>query len=317
MKFHTLIASRSLLGAALALTAVHGHADEGGVPFWFSGQYASLSATPATPGWSLTTMGYGYSGSASTGKLLPRGNTVSAGVSSDVALLLAQLSYAPETKWLGGQASLGVGFGYGRNSTKADISTSALGTQLNRTDTVNGFTDLYPVASIAWTQGVHNWMTYATGDIPVGAYDSKRLANIGIGHAAFDAGGGYTYLNPQSGREFSVVGGLTYNWENSDTKYKNGVDSHIDWAASQFLSANWEVGLAGYVYYQLTGDSGSGAKLGPFKSRVAAIGPEIGYAFKFGGLPAYANLRAYYEFWAQNRVSGYAVFATLVLPLGK
>ena len=151
----------------------------------------------------------------------------------------------------------------------------------------------------------------------MGAYDSKRLANIGIGHAAFDAGGGYTYLNPQSGREFSVVGGLTYNWENSDTKYKNGVDSHIDWAASQFLSANWEVGLAGYVYYQLTGDSGSGAKLGPFKSRVAAIGPEVGYAFKFGGLPAYANLRAYYEFWAQNRVSGYAVFATLVLPLGK
>jgi hypothetical protein len=262
-------------------------------------------------------MGYGYSGSASTGKLLPRGNTVSAGVSSDVALLLTQLSYAPETKWLGGQASLGVGFGYGRNSTRADISTSVLGTQLNRTDTVNGFTDLYPVASIAWTQGVHNWMTYATGDIPVGAYDSKRLANIGIGHAAFDAGGGYTYLNPQSGREFSVVGGLTYNWENSDTKYKNGIDSHIDWAASQFLSANWEVGLAGYLYYQLTGDSGSGAKLGPFKSRVAALGPEVGYAFKFGGLPAYANLRAYYEFWAQNRVSGYSVFATLVLPLGK
>ncbi|MDM0082885.1 transporter [Variovorax sp. J31P179] len=317
MTSHTAIASRSLLGAALALAAVHAHADEGGVPFWFSGQYSSLSATPATPGWSFTTMGYGYSGSASTGKLLPRGNTVSAGVSSDVALLLAQPSYAPETKWLGGQASLGVGFGYGRNSTKADIATSALGVQLNRTDTVNGFTDLYPVVSIAWTQGVHNWMTYATGDIPVGAYDSNRLANIGIGHAAFDAGGGYTYLDPQSGREFSIVGGFTYNWENSDTKYKNGVDSHIDWAASQFLSANWEVGLAGYVYYQLSGDSGSGARLGPFKSRVAAIGPEVGYAFKVGGLPAYANLRAYYEFWAQNRVSGYAVFATLVLPLGK
>ncbi|MGO4396461.1 transporter [Variovorax sp. M-6] len=316
MTSHTSIAPLRLLCAALALSAAHAHADEGGVPFWFSGQYSSLSAMPATPGWSFTTMGYGYSGSASGGKLLPRGNTVSAGVNSDVALLLAQPSYAPETKWLGGQPSLGVGFGYGRNSTKADISTSALGVQLNRTDTVNGFTDLYPVVSIAWTQGVHNWMTYATGDIPVGAYDSKRLANIGIGHAAFDTGGGYTYLDPQSGREFSVVGGLTYNWENSDTKYKNGVDSHIDWAASQFLSANWEVGLAGYVYYQLTGDSGSGARLGPFKSRVAAIGPEVGYAFKVAGLPAYANVRAYYEFWAQNRVSGYAVFATLVLPLG-
>jgi hypothetical protein len=90
----------------------------------------------------------------------------------------------------------------------------------------------------------------------------------------------------------------------------------LDWAASQFLSANWQVGVAGYVYYQLTGDSGSGAKLGPFKSRVASIGPQVGYLFKIGGLPAYANLRGYWEFWAQNRLEGYAIFATLSIPLG-
>jgi hypothetical protein len=28
------------------------------------------------------------------------------------------------------------------------------------------------------------------GDIPVGAYDSMRLSNIGIGHGAIDGGGG-------------------------------------------------------------------------------------------------------------------------------
>jgi hypothetical protein len=32
------------------------------------------------------------------------------------------------------------------------------------------------------------------------------------------------------------VAGVTYNWENSDTNYKNGVDSHRDWALSQLLS---------------------------------------------------------------------------------
>jgi hypothetical protein len=308
---------RRVLGPALLLGAVAAQADEGGVPFWFSGQYSSLSAVPATPGWSLTVLGYGYSGEASAGKTLSRGDAVSAGLNSNVALVMAQPSYAPEAKWLGGQASLGLGFGYGRNSTRADVSTSAIGVQLNRTDTVNGFTDLYPVASIAWTRGVHNWMSYVTGDIPVGAYDSRRLANIGIGHAAIDAGGAYTYFNQQDGREFSVVGGLTYNWENNETKYKNGIDSHVDWAVSQFLSANWEIGVAGYVYYQLTGDSGEGAKFGPFKSRIAAIGPELGYAFTMGGKPAYANVRAYYEFWAQNRIKGYAVFATVVLPLGR
>jgi len=40
-------------------------------------------------------------------------------------------------------------------------------------------------------------MTYITGDIPVGAYQSDRLSNVGIGHGAIDAGGGYTYFDPQ------------------------------------------------------------------------------------------------------------------------
>jgi hypothetical protein len=41
-------------------------------------------------------------------------------------------------------------------------------------------------------------MTYVFGDVPVGAYDSTRLANIGVGHGAIDAGGGYTYFAPES-----------------------------------------------------------------------------------------------------------------------
>ena len=36
----------------------------------------------------------------------------------------------------------------------------------------DGFSDLYPEAALRWNNGVNNWMTYATGDIPVGTYDS-------------------------------------------------------------------------------------------------------------------------------------------------
>jgi hypothetical protein len=39
------------------------------------------------------------------------------------------------------------------------------------------------------------FMTYLTGDIPVGAYDPTRIANIGIVHGAIDSGGGYTYYH--------------------------------------------------------------------------------------------------------------------------
>src|SRR5258707_13988771 len=97
-------------------------------------------------------------------------------------------------------------------------------------DSVWGFGDLIPQAALRWNNGVHNYMTYITGDIPVGAYDSTRLSNIGIGHGAIDAGGGYTYLNPQTGHEFSGVLGFTYNFSNQSTQYQNGVDMHFDWA---------------------------------------------------------------------------------------
>jgi hypothetical protein len=139
---------------------------------------------------------------------------------------------------------------------------------------------------------------------------------LGIGHGAIDAGGGYTYLDQQRGRELSAVAGLTYNFQNNDSHYNNGIDSHLDWAASQFLSASWHVGVAGYVYYQPAGDSGSGNPLGSFKSRVAAAGPEVGSLFKIMGNQAYVNARAYKEFWAKNRVEGYTLFATLSISFG-
>jgi hypothetical protein len=104
---------------------------------------------------------------------------------------------------------------------------------------------------------------------------------------------------------------------NNQTHYQNGIDSHLDWSVSQFVSQNWQVGIAGYGYYQLTADSGSGNRVGAFKSRIAAVGPQIGYLFNIGKKQAYINLRAYKEFWAQNRVEGYAMISTISIPLGK
>lgn len=129
--------------------------------------------------------------------------------------------------------------------------------------------------ALRWNAGVHNYMAYVTGDIPVGAYNPTRLANIGIGHGAIDAGGGYTYFNPQTGHEFSAVLGMTYNFKNPDTQYQSGVDLHLDWAASQFLSKQTFVGVVGYVYKQVGCDSGSGDRVGCFQSQVAAAGPQV------------------------------------------
>ena len=292
-------------------------ADEGGVPFWMSGQYASMAAVPSQPGWSLVLMPYIYSGSADKSKNFQHGQSINAGLSARESIFLFQLGYSAEEKILGGQPYVGVGWGPGANTTTAFASVSSLNTEFNKANSATGSTDIYPLASLAWNKGNNNFMTYVTGDIPVGTYSATSLSSIGIGHAAMDAGGGYTYLNNTTGLEFSSVVGATYNWMNNQTNYKNGIDSHLDWSVSQFLSQNWQVGIAGYVYYQLTADSGSGDRVGAFKSQVAAIGPQIGYLFNIGKKQAYINLRAYKEFWAQNRVEGYAMISTISIPLGK
>lgn len=302
------------LGIALA-GASAARADEGGLSLWLPGLYGSFAAVPGVPGWTFGTVYYHPSVSTGADVQFPRGGQVDVGVAGRGDLFAFGPTYIFEEPFWGAQAALGVLAIAGRNSASADATlTGPNGNTItgHRTDSVTAFGDLFPQASLKWNRGTSNFMTFAMGNIPVGAYDPDRLANLGLGHAAVDAGVGYTYLNPATGREFSIVGGLTYNFENPDTDYQNGIDGHIDWAASQFLSEQVHVGLVGYAYQQLTGDSGEGAVLGDFKSRVFGIGPQLGYKFDAGDKTAgYVNVKGYYEFGAENRPEGWNVWLTL------
>ena len=122
-------------------------------------------------------------------------------------------------------------------------------------------------------------MLYGTTGIPVGAYDINRMSAIGLGHWAVDGGIGYTYYNEKAGVEWSVVTGLTYNFVNPYTDYRSGIDWHVDWSLSPYVSEKMLIGAVGYVYGQLTGDSAPGVLFGDSRSRVAAIGPQIGFFF--------------------------------------
>jgi hypothetical protein len=149
----------------------------------------------------------------------------------DLGIVIPNYTFA--TPVLGGQLSVGALAMYG------NVSTSLAGTLTgtltapggsipfmrsdNISDTAWGFGDVVPIVSERWNFGVHNVMTYITGDIPVGAYDSTRLSNIGLGHGAVDAGGGYTYFNPQTGHELSAVLGFTYNLLNPSTDIRTAL----------------------------------------------------------------------------------------------
>jgi hypothetical protein len=305
-------------------------ADEGGVSFWIPGLFGSLAAAPQQPGWSFTTFFYNTNVKAGAdvafARQVNRGNinvnftgNLNINLKADAPLQFFLPSYTFATPVLGGQATFLLLGAYGRNDTSVSGTLTGggpLGFTVSggRSDTTWGWGDLAPMFTLRWNKGLDNWMAYITGDIPVGAYDPNRLANIGIGHGAIDAGGGYTYFNPQTGHEFSAVLGFTYNFENQDTNYKNGVDMHLDWGASQFLTKEWQIGLVGYFYNQLSCDSGSGDRVGCFESRVIGVGPQIGHIFKVGeNHQGYLNLKGYKEFDAAHRPDGWNVWATLVI----
>ncbi len=325
----------SLLTGATAIAALTlpqiARADESGVSFWLPGQVGDLSAVPqAAPGMSWAETYYHTTVAASgavaaareiqIGRFNPNVNVnFNASLHADADLLFVSPTYTFATPVLGGQFAAGITGIFGRSAATIDgtLTVGAGGFAATRmgsiSNSITSVGDLYPMLTLKWNSGVNNYMTYLTGDIPVGAYNPNSIANIGIGHGAIDGGGGYTYFNPATGQTFSGVGGFTYNFKNPDTGVQSGVDFHFDWNAMQFLTKEVFFGAVGYAYQQVSNDTGQAPILGGFRSRVVGVGPQIGMIFPVGDMQGFLSLKAYGEFDAQNRPSGWNTWLTFAI----
>ncbi|KRQ03035.1 SphA family protein [Bradyrhizobium manausense] len=296
-------------------------ADSGGVSFWLPGIFGSLAAVPAAPGWAYSTIYIHLNDKAGGGQnFVTSGGipgSVTAGLNAHADVLVQGITYTSPMPVLGGQAAFtlltapgNIGVGIDATLTGPRGNTISGGASDNRTT----LTDVFYQGTLKWNQGVHNELVYLTGNIPSGTYDSSRLANLSFGFPAIDAGAGYTYLDPKSGHEFSIVGGLTYNFTNSALRYQNGIDFHLDWAASQFVSKTVHVGIAGYYFQQITDDSGPGARLGGFRGMSVGIGPQIGFMIPMSeGYQGYLNIRGYKDLEVENRPSSWSTWVTFSL----
>jgi hypothetical protein len=334
----TQSAQRQLLGtlipvlaAALLGGATGAVADEGGVSFWVPGTFGALAAAPLPQGYSLANVYYhspvNGGGDISIARQVPIAGVptkvplnldLRVSVASNLALSIP--SYVFASPVLGGQASIGLIIPYGSN--RVSIDQTLIGPRGTvpfafggpSSDAAIGVGDLEPQASLRWNFGTYNnLMTYLTGDVPVGMYSPSALANIGYGHGAIDSGSGYTYFDQKTGQEFSAVLGFTYNFVNPSTEYQNGVDMHLDWSLSRFFTENLQAGMAGYMYKQVSCDSGLGDKVGCFESRVLGVGPQLGYVVPLGHLQGYLNLKAYQDFDWEHRPHGWSGWVTFVL----
>jgi hypothetical protein len=315
------IVAPGILCAIGTLSPAPALADAGGVSFWLPGAFASLAATPTVPGWAYSTIYLHLQANAGATQNFVTSNgargSVVAGLSAHGDALVQGITYTSPLSVLGGQAAFTVLAAPGNLGVGIDATlTGPRGNTVSGVATDNRTTvsDVLYQGTLKWNQGVNNEMVYVVGNIPSGTYDPNRLANLSFGYPAVDIGAGYTYLDQKTGHEFSVVGGLTYSAINPYLQYQNGIDFHVDWAASQFISKTVHVGLVGYFFQQLTDDSGPGAKLGGFRGMAVGLGPEIGFIIPLSkDYQGYLNLRGYKDLETENRANTWSTWVTFAI----
>jgi hypothetical protein len=287
---------------------------EGAVGIYLLGSKGSLAGVTPPPGIYLQSDDYFYSGDAGASRTLPFGGAVVAGIDADAYYKIATgLWVLPDTV-LGGNFGLGISLVGGWKGVSASVIVDPVG-GIDDDDDTAAFGDPILSAQLGWNRGNWHWNVGTLINVPIGQWDEGQLANLGFNRWAVDLNGAVTWLDPASGFEISGAVGVTFNFENPTTDYKSGTELHLEFAAVQNFSKRFALGVAGYHYDQLSGDSGPGARLGPFEGLVTAIGPLAKYNFDIGLATMSSNLRWFAEFDTRNRLEGNAVLLTLSLPL--
>jgi hypothetical protein len=304
---------RSVAGVLVALGAASAPSDVRSAEFGFNiyptgSLNLGAGATPP-PGFYFTTVAGYYQGSISGNVNV--GRAVAVGLDVKFFTAAANLLYVPKEEFLGGRAAFSVNIPGGHIGLNAQATVGAL--SASKEVAGWGLGDIMARAQLGWTQGAFSHTVYVSAWAPTGRYEPTFAPNIGLNRPAVDVTWGFTYLDPATKIELSGAAGLTFNAVNAATNYQTGVESHFEWAVGKHFSETVSLGVAGYHYVQLTGDSGSGATLGEFKGRNNGIGPALNFATKLGGHAAVLSLRHFWEYETVRHFGGTLSTAALTI----
>lgn len=265
----------SFLGSAVGLcvacsTFTNGWAAEGASSHYLPGTAGDLGlAIPPEPGLQLSNIIWIQAGQTSVAVLQGQ---VDFSLDLTIVLDLASAFYTVEAPSLGGTYTFGVTVPFGGANLKGTL-TGPFGRSISGSD------DTFSISDIALVPGQFNW---TIGDFhlslaetviaPTGGYNLNNAINVGRNYWSFDTVGAVSYLNNDTGTEVSAKLGFMINTRNNETDYKTGNEFHLDFTANQFITPSFALGFRGYYYQQVTGDSGSGAVLGDFKSSSVGLG---------------------------------------------
>jgi hypothetical protein len=162
----------------------------------------------------------------------------------------------------------------------------------------------------SWDNGEFSHSFHLLAVTPTGRYASGFYPFVGLNRPSFDVGWAFTWFDKGSKLQFNGALGFMASLENDATHYRTGDEFHLEWAVGYKFDNGLIIGVAGYDYRQITGDSGSGAILGPFEGTVDAIGPGLSYSGKFGDTPVTISVRDYEQYNAKHMIRGNLALAS-------
>jgi hypothetical protein len=307
------------LAGVLAL-AQPARASESGASFYLLGSGGPEAAIPPPlQGVFLGNTVYYYRGESRGNRPLILNGNIAAGIDGTIAADFPAVLWVPSTNILGGTLSAGAMLPFGQVWASASALLSGpRGNQfgVSRGDTAFVIGDPVLTASMAWKLGNTYVQLSDLLNIPVGEYREDALANLAFHRVADDRSVAASWHEPKSGWDVSGKTGFTFNGVNGATDYRTGTEWHLEGAVEKQLTPAWALGVQAYYFNQVTGDSGSGAKLGPFLGRVTGVGGEAAYNFKImGKIPASFRLHGTTEFDVQNRLQGHSIWLDFAMPL--
>jgi hypothetical protein len=284
-------------------------AAENGMGVYPLGYNSSMAGFLPPPGFYLRNDVYVYQG---TTDKIPLSGRIEASLRGRYIMDLANATYVTPNKIFGANYALAVIWGAVANTfIKGRVEFANIISREREGDRT-GVSDLTIVPIIlGWHLGNFHIIALNNVYVPVGDYNSSRILNTGLNRWAVEPMVSVTWLHPKIGTEVSAALGYTVNFRNYATKYQSGNELHLEWFAGQHFTKWLGVGLAGYFYQQVTGDSGAGARLGAFQGQALAIGPCVTLNGMIAQRPIGLNLRYYDELSTTNRLHGQSFFATL------
>jgi len=193
----------------------------------------------------------------------------------------------------------------------SSVEVPGLGVYKDQSDSNVGFGDVFAVPIALSKHGKNTFFLIYEGiNVPLGEYTEGACCNLGLNHWAFDTNFGFTYKNDDKPIQFDSNIGFTFHTTNHATDYKSGSSVHWDYTVGYNYSERLQFGISGYVFQQVTGDSGSGAVLGDFKGEGVGIGPSVSYVIN-AHRPLVLQFEWIHDVHTKNRLSGDWVVFTI------